>query len=197
MNAKIAELLRDEIDGLNFVERTAGLVRSIPIKVPTDDAGMVIKNIPVALNNETPCVEEEGMALVPDSSKKSIVFFEDGGINIIGKDIRFIDCESTLTMVAWFNLPQINEAYEDATLLMAKLVSTIPRKLANSDFVTKIRITPSGFLPKDTVYSQYDLDLAENMYFSFPYDYAAFSYTVNFSIPMACLDAITLDPSCI
>ena len=99
-------------------------------------------------------------------------------------------------MVAWFNLPKINVAYEDATLLMAKLFGTIPKYIAGSDFITRIMVTPTGQLPKDTVYSQYDLDLAENMYFSYPYDYGAFEYSVLFSVPLtaSCLDEIILDP---
>lgn len=194
MNAKIAELLREKIEDLNFIERTAGLVRSLPIKVPTDDGGMITKNIPIYQNNEDTCDEEEMMALVPDSSKKSIVFFEDGGIDIESKDTRFIHCRSTINMVAWFNLPMINETYTDATLLMAKLISTIPKYITNEDFVTGIMVTPRSFLPKDSVYAQYDLDLAENMYFAYPYDYSAFSFDIVFRLPMACLDAITLDP---
>jgi len=197
MNQKIAELLRDSIDGLNFVERTAGLVRSLPIKIP-DEEGMVTKNVPVALNNEDPCEPEDMMALVPDSSKKSIIFFEDGGITITGTDTRYIHCQSTLTMVAWFNLPMINPAYTDATLLMATLISTIPKYIANSDFITRIMVTPIGEMPKDSVYSQYDLDLAENMYFAYPYDYAAFQFNIVFSVAKSCLDKIVINPeSCI
>ena len=55
-------------------------------------------------------------------------------------------------------------------------------------------VTPSGFLQKDTVYSQYDLDLAENMYFSHPYDYGAYQFNVLFSVPMACLDEVEINP---
>jgi len=193
MNAVIAELLRDEIDGLAFVERTAGLVRSLPVKVPSED-GVVIKNIPVALNNEVPCEPEEMMALVPDSDKKSIVFFEDGGVSIERRDSWYLHCRSSLTMVAWFNLPAINPDYSDATLLMAHLVATVPKYLDNQDYVTRIMTIPIGELTKDTVYSQYDLDLAENMYFAFPYDYAAFQFDVVFAIPKNCLDAVTIDP---
>ncbi|HCC71260.1 MAG TPA: hypothetical protein DEQ09_08940 [Bacteroidales bacterium] len=193
MNARIAELLRDQIDDLNFVERTAGLVRSLPMKIETED-GAVTKNIPVALNNETPCEPEEMMALVPDSDKMSIIFFEDGGINITRRDSWYIHCESTLTMVAWFNLPMINPDYTDATLLMAHLVAAVPKYIDNDDFITRILVVPIGELDKETVYSQYDLDLAENMYFAFPYDYAAFQFNVIFAIPKNCLDKIIIDP---
>jgi len=200
MNQKIAELLRLEIVSLSFVELTAGLVRSLPIKVPTTDGGVIIKNIPIAFNTEVPCEgNEDQIALVPDSSKKSIIFFEDGGIQITGTDTRYTHCESLLTMVAWFNLPMINIDYADATLLMAALINEIPKYIANSDFITRIMITPVGFLQKDTVYSQYDLDLAENQYFSYPYDYGAYQFNIKFSIPKSalCFDEIEIDPKCI
>jgi len=199
MNQKIAELLRLQIVGLNFVERTAGLVRSLPIKILVADGGTIIKNIPIALNTEVPCEgNEPQFALVPDSSKKSIIFFEDGGVQILSTDTRYIHCQSSITMVAWFNLPMIDPAYNDATLLMATLISTIPKYIANTDFITRIMVMPAGFLQKDTVYSQYDLDLAENMYFSHPYDYGAYQFDVMFSIPKACLDDVEINPqSCI
>ena len=193
MIQQIAELLRDEIDDLVFVERTVGLVRPLPITVPAG-GGVATKIMPVAINNEVPCEPEEMMYLIPDSAVMSIVFFEDGGTTIERTDTWYLHCRSTVRMVAWFNLKMINPDYEDATLLMAHLVSAMPKYIDNTDLITGIVVFPQSELPKDTVYSAYDLNLEENMYFAFPYDYGAFEFEVIYRVPKNCLDEIIIDP---
>lgn len=193
MIQKIAELLRDEIDDLEFVERTAGLVRPIPITVQTEE-GVVTKTMPIAVSDGLDCEPQEMMYLIPDSAVMSIVFFEDGGTTITRTDSFYLHCTSIVRMVAWFNLKMINPDYEDATLLMAHLVSTVPKYIANDEFITGIKVEPVNELPKETVYSNYDLNLEENMYFAFPYDYGAFEFEVIYRIPKACLDEVIIDP---
>jgi len=194
MIQQITELLRDEIDELEFVERTAGLVRPLPITVPDEGGSVATKMMPVAINNEVPCEMEEMMYLIPDSSVMSIVFFEDGGTAIERTDSWYLHCRSTVRMVAWFNLKMINPDYQDATLLMAHLVSAMPKYIANMDLITGIVVFPAGEAVKETVYSAYDLNLEENMYFAFPYDYGAFEFEVVYRIPKNCLDEIIIDP---
>lgn len=193
MIQRIAELIRDEIDDLEFVERTAGLVRPIPITVKTEE-GIVTKVMPIAVSDGLDCEPQEMMYLIPDSAVMSIVFFEDGGTIIERTDSFYIHCVSTVRMIAWFNLRMINPEYQDATLLMAHLISAVPKYIDNDEFITGIKIEPVNELPKETVYSNYDLNLEENMYFAFPYDYGAFEFEVVYRIPKACLDAVVIDP---
>ena len=193
MIQRIAELLRDEIDDLVFVERTAGLVRALPITVPAED-GVVTKVMPVAISTGLDCEPQDMMYLTPDSDVMSIVFFEDGGTTIERRDSFFLHCRSTVRMIAWFNLRMINPDYEDATLLMAHLVSAVPKYLDDDDFIVAIKVEPLNELPKETVYSAYDLNLEENLYFAFPYDYGAFEFDVMYRIPPNCLDAVVIDP---
>lgn len=194
MIAKIADLIKAEIETLEFVDRIAGLVRSLPITVPAED-GTSIRNMPVALSDGLECEPQDMMYLVPDSSKMSVIFFEDGGTTIERRDSWYVHCRSTLRLVAWFNLKMINPDYTDATLLMAHLLAAIPKYIDNDDLIKRILVIPQGELPKDTVYSNYDLDLAHNLYFAFPYDYAAFDIDVVYAIAKNCLDEIVIDPN--
>ena len=82
---KIANLLKDEIADLNFVDIAVGLAKPKIEKINTtveEDVSVLPKIVPVAVNDlEDPCEPGDLLALVPDTTKMSIHFFEDQGTN--------------------------------------------------------------------------------------------------------------------
>jgi len=195
MTGKIAQLLLSQFSTLNWVDKTAGVVKPLRVKIKGGEE----KIYPVALNtSEDACDTSTYTDLVPDSSKMSILYFEDEGSDVIESGCKYTDIECSLKLVCWLNLPKINADYTDALNIKLDLINNIPAHIANTDWVTKIRVMFEGEEPKSAaIFSEYTYDEAEHQYLIYPYDFFALNYRVKFSIPMSseCLTAIVIDPS--
>ena len=193
MTDKIAQLILNEISALNWVDKTAGVVK--PLRVNTK--GGVEKVYPVYLNDATLCDSSTYTDLVPDSSKMSIIYFEDGGSDVIESGCKYTDMESSLKLVCWLNLKRINVAYTDAINIKLNLINNIPSRIANTDWVTKISVMFESEDPKSAdIFSEYTYDEAEHQYLIYPYDFFALNYKVKYSVPMdsECLTDIVINP---
>ena len=141
---KIANLLRDEISDLNFVDIAVGLAKPTIVKTNTtveEDVSVLPKIVPMAINDlEDPCEPGDLLTLVPDTTKMSIHFFEDQSLELIDEDTYYYHSQAVLKLVSWWNLPLINSSYTDASLLVANLISTMPERLDNVDYLTQIRV---------------------------------------------------------
>lgn len=192
MNSKIAEILKDQISSLTWVDKIVGLVKPITY---TDKAGTK-KTIPIYYRDDpTLCDSGDYTDLVPDSSKMSIIYFEDGGTDVANAGCMFTDCISSLKLVCWCNLKLINPALSSALSLKLQVINTIPNQIANTDWVTKIQVS----LESDDVgspFTKYTYD-EQKQFLMWPYDYFSLNYKVRYSIPRnaECFDDITLNPA--
>jgi hypothetical protein len=192
MNTKIAEILKDQLTGLAWVEKIAGLVRPVTY---TDKVGNK-KTYPIYfISDPTLCDSGDYTDLVPNSSKMSILYFEDRGMNVINAGCQFIDISSNIKLVCWTNLKLINPAYSSALLLKLEVIRTIPINIPNTDWVTKINTTFAGD-DLTNPFTPYTYD-EQKQFLMWPYDYFVLNYQVRFSVPLdaECYDNITLNPS--
>ncbi len=196
---KIANLLRDEIVGLNFVDIAVGIAKPVPVRMDTsaEETEMLTKNIPMALNVlDDPCEPGVLLNLVPDTTKMSIHWWEDLGLEGVTEDTFYYYSRALLRLVSWWNLPLINSAYTDASLLVANLIAEIPEKLTTVDYMSQIQVSFLGEEPSGaTVVAAYNFDEPENQFTTFPYMYTALNYTVEFAFGKNCPDAVVLNPS--
>jgi len=195
---KIAKLLRDQISALPYVEIAAGLAKPVAIKVntSTEEPTMLIRRIPQALNDlYDPCEPGDLLPLVPDTSKLSIHWWEDQGLDVTGEDTYYYHCKASLRLVSWWNLPLLNILYTDANLLVANLIANIPARLDNTDYLTQIRVVFGGEQTGAEVVSQYDFDEPEYQFTTYPYQITGLDYTVDFAFTKNCVDAIALNPT--
>ncbi len=192
MNTKIAEILKDQLTSLSWIDKIAGLVKPVTY---TDKAGTK-KTMPIYFRDDpTLCDSGDYTNLVPDSSKMSILYFEDGGLDVINAGCMYIDILSSLKLVCWCNLKLINPAYSSALLLKLQVIRTIPINIPNTDWVTKINVSFDGD-DLTNPFTQYTYD-EQKQFLMWPYDYFALKYKVRFSVPLnaECYDDITLNPS--
>ena len=197
---KIANLLRDEISDLNFVDIAVGLAKPKIVKTNTtveEDVSVLPKIVPMAINDlEDPCEPGTLLALVPDTTKMSIHFFEDQGLDLIDEDTYYYYSQAMLKLVSWWNLPLINSSYTDASLLVANLISTMPERLDNVDYLTQIRVSFNGEDPPGAgIVAAYNFDEAENQFATYPYEYTGINFLVDFAFAKNCVDAVVLNPS--
>ena len=77
MTNDIAEILKDKIAGLPFVDRITGLVKILSFRETQENGSSKLKSYPIACNvTAGDCVNTgKYQDLVPNSSKKSVIFF--------------------------------------------------------------------------------------------------------------------------
>jgi len=178
---------------LNFIDRIGGIVRPIEITTKAKDNTTEVKIYPGITNQTT----EKHDLYMPDSSFKSVIYFEDGGIDLVIQDKRYINYTANLKLIAWYNLPKINEDYYTGDLLTQTIINNIPQSLANSDYLTKIYIEQIGEDVKSKdIFSGYNYNESEWQYLNYPFDYAAINMTIYFSVPrnVNCFDPIIINP---
>lgn len=202
MIAKIAELLRDEISSLNFVEIAAGLAKPHTVRVNNTDAdadepSMIDKIIPMAYNDlGLTCEEGDLYALVPNTKKKSIVWWEDNGIEMNEEQTYYYQCTASLMCVCWFNLPLINQYLTEPSVLIANIIAALPSRLTNVDYLSQIRVAFTGEVVSGAeVLSRYNFDEAENQFSTFPYAVAGINVSVDFAFGKNCVDCLSILPS--
>ena len=212
MMYKIANLLKDEIKNLNFVEVAAGLAK--PVQVKQNVRGTVregsleertgeaafevdIKVVPMAIRDTVdPCDSSDLLHLVPDTTKLSIHWWEDNGTEPTNEDTFYIHSQASLRLVSWWNLPLIDSSMTDPGLLVANLISNIPDYLDNVDYLTQIRVSFDGEEPGGAgIVSQYSFDEPENQFTTYPYFITGLNYIVDFAFAKNCVSAVTLNPS--
>lgn len=109
MNAGIADILKDRIT-LPYIDRLAGLVKTIEEEGRTREDQPFRFRYPVACTVSDPeCGPSDLRDLVPDSTKKSIMYFEEiQGARSIG-DHTISKWESIIRLVGWFNLDELGK----------------------------------------------------------------------------------------
>jgi hypothetical protein len=151
--------------------------------------------MPVYLRSDpTLCDPGDYTDLVPDSSKMSIIYFEDKGLDVVNAGCLFLDVVSSIKLVCWCNLKLINPSYFSALQLKLQVIRTIPTRIANTDWVTKINVQFAGDEPGNP-FTGYTYD-EQKQFLMWPFDYFSLNYKVRFSVPLEadCYDEITLNP---
>lgn len=199
MNTEIAKIVLSKVAGLSWMDKTAGLVRTANVHAKNAEGRSIIKKFPVACHvTDEQCNSGEKLYndLIPDSRYRSVTYFEDGGINVLGGDTRFIQCQTTLKMVSWLNGKKL--VYDGCTLSsvavisLLKIFSGMINPFNEGNFV-KIKIGAiSEPVKGPEIFSRYSYDEAVSQYLLYPNDYFALNLRVDFSIAHACISDFEL-----
>lgn len=192
MIRKVTDLIVAELTGLNFVDRIGGIVKTLEVVSPVSGVATTF-NYPVGSQD----ANGNHITYLPDTSFKSVIFFEDNGTTA-ESDVRYTNYQSSIRLIAWYNLPKINKAYTRGDLLTQTLIHNLPHTFANTDYLTKIYLDFSGEVAKDkSIFSKYSFNEETWQYLNYPFDYAAIDLTVSYSVSRnaSCFDAIVIDPN--
>ena len=141
MITQVAEVLRSQIADLPFIDQLGGLTKplTLPVKI---EGGTEEKILPVEVNTLTdPCKQDGKVTYMPNTSKISVIWFEDQGTTTENEDTHYYYLETTLRMMCWFNLPLINADYTDGSLLVLSLLEAIPERIANTSNLFMISVS--------------------------------------------------------
>jgi hypothetical protein len=201
MNRAIANVLKTKLQGLPLIDKMAGLVQTVEYQqTESDDTGTVqktiIKKVPVSTDVELTdeCIETGD--LVPDSSKRGILYFEDGGVMPLASPASYQAYRSKLRLVSWFNtaVVGVDNSFEVAPMLIALILKKLCElNQTNQGNYLRLKVALES-IPKSNkdIFSPYTYDIYTNGFLFAPYDYFALDLTVEFMINPDCLSELLM-----
>lgn len=207
MNKEVAHILKERIaagGGVPFVEVIAGLAQRVEFKQPNGDGVPVLKRMPVSYDTTAAqgCKVTPETALVPNSKKKGLLYFEDMGSAFVdrvsGGHIKY---RSTLVLVCWMNRARlVGDHYKEITsYCVTQLLSKLKaREISNEGNFARFYVTPGRILPQDaSVFSRYTYEEAVTQYLRPPFEFFGMELTVEFTVHPACVEQLEFkDPVC-
>mgnify|MGYP007071610834 CR=1 FL=1 len=202
MNQAIADIIKGHIEDLDFVDKIAGLTAPLTFEIKDKDGNMVEKTVPVACcTTAEDCKQGAYNELMPDSSYKTVIYFEDGGVTFEKRESNWAYYKSNLRLVCWINIEMITGVpckTESPCTYAAHIVAEIIRALPQF---------PETHFPFDRVYSEitsqivrspsifgaYTYDEKHSQYLMAPYDYFALQIETNFAV---CLNSTDVYAAC-
>lgn len=201
MTGDFAEAIRIEIATLPFIDRLAGMVRPVTIKTEQQTGSFTKQIFPVACNvSAADCINQgKYQDLVPNDSKKSVIYFEEnGGSVVIGKERNNFQFRAGIRIVGWLNLGKLGvTGCSWSSVAVLQILSKLPQGYFNlNNTYTKCRIASVFEAEKSpAIFSKYSYDESVIQYLLYPFDYFALNLTIEYVVPLACINALTLaDP---
>jgi hypothetical protein len=203
MNQAIAHIIKSEIEGLDFVDKIAGLVAPLTFDIAIGDGKSVEKTFPIACCvSPEDCKEGAYNDLMPNSQYKTVIYFEDKGVTFVKSESHWKYYTSNLRLVCWINIEKLtNSGYcksEVPCTYAAHIITEIIRSMPEFP----LNITPfhqfySEIVSQDvrnpSIFSAYTYDEKHSQYLMAPYDYFALDITTNFAI---CLNSDVVPSPC-
>jgi hypothetical protein len=197
LNSAIANLLKTLVEGLAVSDKVAGLVRAIPYTVREGNR-TVVKYFPLGCDVTDPeaCTEQEVRDLVPDGSKRSIIYFEDMGWSRQKPHppgaYRYT---SRLRMVVWMNTKLIGDQCTIADSVQQDLIDAIEVERYNADPFQQIQHRAYSAPPvSNAIFSKYTYNESERQFLTWPYSYFAIDIETTFILPIGCKIPVTPVP---
>lgn len=207
MNTGIGEILKGYISTLNFADKVAGVVRPV-IQVDVieqyDEDNKLIgtvtqrKVFPVACGVTHKQCYEEGLLtdLVPNSSNRSIMYFEDNGCVLTGVEGKLQRYKSSIRLVGWLNLQQFDtSSCTISAEVIAAIIKVIPTGIFNAAGTNyqRVQIRLRNIVPKSqAIFGSYTYNEETTQYLMYPYDYFALDLEVDFAIHENCIQDVSI-----
>jgi len=193
---KIAyEIVKDLSTKVNFMDKWAGLVRPMRKKVQNAD-----KVFPVAINTPSACSVSDYMDLVPDSTKRSIVYVEMIGnpvVDVVRHHSKQLS--ANLRLVVWYNLDLITEGqYVSEDILLDDIMDSLPASLSDSLFngAQNVHFQITGIVYGTEIVSQYTYNEIKTQFGIHPYGMFAVDLDV-WWIAVHCQPDIGITEGCV
>lgn len=204
MNKGIANILKQQLQLLPFLDKVAGLVYTAeyqealePIDEEVGDQQMrtsIIKRVPLSCDLTVDNCDTA--YLVPDSAKKGIGYFESGDIQFLGKQGQYGQYRSFIRCVVWINTLWIKSPsclYTGDRLLNHVLQKLTSIQLYNADPFLGVSVALNKIpKPDKNIFAPYTYDLYNTQYLMAPFEFFALDLAIDFKINIACIADITM-----
>lgn len=199
MNKQVAHILKDALGAIPGIDKMAGMVQTVEFQDTIyDESGTIptttIKKVPISCDVDVAACQQND--LIPDSSKKGMLYFEDGGITPLGKVGEYYKWRSKLRMVVWLNAKFINgnACYEITPLMLTHIVNKLDSLNAtNQGNFLKLQIGIDN-IPKQgkALFSEYTYDLYNTQYLMAPYEFFGIDLSVEYQMHPNCFAQLQL-----
>lgn len=190
MTKELANILKNQLHNIPFLQVVAGIVQPVVDKKYSEDGNLaIVKKIPVSydttgFNNKDVGKER---VLVPDKSKKSILYFEDfgSGPNPAGK-ANAISLITTIRVVCWLNKDLLG--YGKHADITANCIDQILHRLItgtaiNSGGFKKLFVYNPRILAQDAaIFSRYNYAEEVVQYLRPPFEYFAIDLSCRYDV---------------
>jgi len=201
MNQAVADIIKGQIEGLDFVDKIAGLVSTAHIEIKGPD-GPVEKSFPIACcTTADDCKEGAYNDLMPNSAYNTVIYFEDGGVSFVKYESNKKYYTSTLKLVCWINIAKIiSDTCKTGTVctrsahIITEIIRALPLFPEEHTPFHQFYSEVVGQEPRsNSIFSQYTFDEKHIQYLMYPYDYFALTIKTDFAI---CLDSDVVPAPC-
>jgi len=193
MNQAIASIIRNQIDGLDFIDKIAGLVAAVTFDMKAPNNTTVQKTFPIACCVTPEECGKEGAYydLMPNSKYKTVIYFEDRGVSFIKAESNWIYYVSNLRLVCWINIEKLLETgickaeipCTYAAHIIAQIIRSLPQHPQNiTPFSFVYSVIESEDIRSSAIFSQYTYDEKHIQYLMSPFDYFALEIKTNFAV---------------
>lgn len=142
------------------------------------------------------CQVGKSTALIPDSRKKGLIYFEDLGTAYTGRTNNGFTYRSKLRIVVWYNRASIfgdTNASTTAAIASDLLKRINAGKIHNLGFFARLSIIPEVFRERDkTIFNSYTYSEKETQYLMPPFDFFAIDIKATYSLSANCINELTL-----
>ena len=191
MNQQVATLLKGYIEGLDFVDKIAGLVSVTYLNITDQDGTKVQKSFPVACDVTADCCIAGGYQdLAPDSKYMTVLYFEDGGVTFNKREGPFVCYTSNLRLVCWINVAKYKaECCKEGFTCSAsadiikKILCVLPSHPVNIDpYSSFYPVVTSQVVRSNSIFGAYTYNETAVQYLMAPFDYFALEIQTDFCI---------------
>jgi hypothetical protein len=202
MNKQLAIILRNKLTDLPFIDVAAGMVMTVTTTdtIPQDESGTnnrtITKRFPVATEVHTADIACQGkeISMIPNSAKRSILYFEDFGITVTGKLRGQTGFNSSLRLIFWMNRSiVVGDAYKNVS---GRIMATIIDRLTsvnpeNINIFTRLTVQVARIPPQDiALFGRYTYNETDRQILRPPFEFFGIDLTCKYYVPSNCLDAI-------
>lgn len=207
MNKELSSILKARIQNLPFIDKLAGLVQTVEITSYVDDETNPANVKTKEIKNKFPVsYDVTGVAddctgpekdLIPDSSRKSITYFEDFGSTVTGNIDGIIDFSSKLRLICWLNRDRlVGDAYKEisAFCISAIIGKLTAKQFSNAGIFTQLNVKPQAIQPQNAnLFSNYTYDQNVRQYLRPPFEFFGIDLLCTYKVSGKCYDQINFN----
>jgi hypothetical protein len=181
-------MIKARIEGLDFVDKIAGLVSVTYMKI--DD---VQKSFPVACDvTAEDCISGAYNDLCPNSKYRTVLYFEDGGVEFKSRSGIWTCFTSHLRLVCWINVGKYKAdccgdvlSCSASADIIKKIICALPAQPENIDPYSKFYpVVTSQVIRSNSIFANYSYNETQTQYLMSPYDYFSLNIATDFCICM-------------
>ena len=192
MNQAIANIIKNHISGLDFIDKIAGLTQVMTFEIRNDKNEMVQKSLPIACC-VTPgeCgIEGAYYDLMPNSDYKTVIYFEDGGVSFERAESNWKYYKSNLRLICWINIEKIfgHDCKSElpctyAAHIVAEIIRALPEFPENHVPFDRVYSEITNQLVRSpSIFSAYTYDERHSQFLMSPYEYFCLEVDTSFAI---------------